>query len=506
MKVHAEQTVEKNDQSAVNKVAPSYNEGGASIFQFAGHRPETVIQKYFQKMANNSPRTKRLNSFHEIANGGSESNHSTHLQVIVNNRTTSSIPLQKKENKTGLTLSNAPIQRMPVPIAGTEDQFRDNRPSQGNYTLTSLGNGYYEVNDHGATYTVEYFPGSDQYKMALEGGGSEYFWDPVTGIAFKYIDGRTYEAGGNSFIYSKGYYHQVPDNVDGRLDNFLDQVWALRDLIRAQPGLKDKLYVIYDNVYSKKRNNNKAAPALDNSLHLIRDLVAFSVGKNAHLQGGVIIPEGIGNVTDIRQLYELMNSNRNHQSIRDAAYQGLNIGYYYFLINQAIAANVRVILNVVPENVPAALRTLWPIVSASELVQGMKAGGPAAAARKLDSIIIYVRRGDGLPALLAQIERAGIATVNLLPGMVSEQSAGIGVAADPRPIRRTLISFGEKRSILAYMALDRANSQEELRRIGATFFRLAGIDTTNASQETDDAPDASVLQTLEELLTIMRAN
>ena len=389
--------------------------------------------------------------------------------------------------------SVASIQLQPVAIPMTFGRFRDHRG--GAYTLQALGNNQYTVIED--NITVEH-TGADQYLMA----GDDIFWDPLTGDAFRHLGGRNYRSmAGADFIYTQGYYHPVPVAVDGGLNAFLDQVWALRGEVAVQVGLRQKLNHIYNQVYSKSAQNTKAAPV--HKSPTISALVNFSAGKNAHLQFGWPIPPDNVREYDIQKLYEMMTYEPYTQEVQVAAYNGLCRGYYYFLINGGVAPTARIILNVDPTGVPGALGTLWPIVSVSPLVQGMKAGGPVAAAQKLDSIIIYAQRGLGFDALLHAIQTAGIATVNLLPGLVAEQAAGIGVADEPGAVAGTAISFGQKRVILAYMALTRAGSQDDMRRLGATFFQQAGINTLSPANETGLGPNAGIQNELSQLLTIM---
>ncbi len=384
------------------------------------------------------------------------------------------------------------IQMQPIPITHSAN-YRDNRG--GPYLLRSLGNDTYEVVQDG--FAVTHNPNTDQYLI----GGNDVYWDPLTGDAFEHISGRNYRSMfDTNFIYTQGYYHPVPTEINATLTNFLDQIWALRANINELGGTKAKLNLIYSMVYSKSASNTKVAP--EHKSPTIGTLVQFSKGKNAHLQFGCPIPPSNERVSDIQLLYKMLNYEPYTENVKIAAYNGLSRGYYYYQIRD-VPATTRIILNVAPTSVPAALNTLWPIVSHSLLVQGMKAGGPVAAAQKLDSIIIYANRGQGFDQLLHAIQNAGIATVNLLPGLVTEQAVGIGLADEPNAVNDTNISFGQKRIILAFMALRRANSQEEMRTLGATFFQQAGINTGSPANETGIEPNTGVQAELGELLAIM---
>jgi len=380
-------------------------------------------------------------------------------------------------------------------ISAVANLYRDNRG--GAYTLRWLGGNYYQVVNDGF---VVLHTDADRYLMA----GNNIYWDPVTGGAFKHLGGRCYlSMSQTTFVYSQGYYHPVPIVAHPELRDFLDRVWKLRDKVLKQWPINRALHLIYSEVYSKEGQNTKKVP--EHKSPTIHKLVTFSLGKRAQIQFGCLIPlEQPTVVFDIQELYNMMTGFLDPQ-IKYAAYMGLSSGYYYFTINSEVKPNARIILNVAPDEVPGALDKLWPIVSASPLVQGMKAGGPIAAAQKLDSIIIYVNKEDGFRMLLTNIQHAGIPTVDLLPELVVRQSEGIGTADEPRKLDDKFISFGQKRVILAYMALKRADSQEMMRILGATYFAQAGIDVVNPSQEIGGLTNPGIGTEFRYLLALMNA-
>lgn len=86
MNTHADKTQENKSQSVSNGESQMQG-GGESTFQFVDNRPEAVAQRKLQEMANNSPQSKQAAQFQAMAD-----NYSAQQQL----------PIQKKENKTGL--------------------------------------------------------------------------------------------------------------------------------------------------------------------------------------------------------------------------------------------------------------------------------------------------------------------------------------------------------------------------------------------------------------------
>ena len=87
MNTHANKTQENKSQSVANDI--TQNQGGSkSTFQFVDNRPEAIAQRKLQELTNNSPQTKRLAQLQAMAD-----HHAAQQQW----------PIQKKENKTGLT-------------------------------------------------------------------------------------------------------------------------------------------------------------------------------------------------------------------------------------------------------------------------------------------------------------------------------------------------------------------------------------------------------------------
>lgn len=65
MNTHAYKTQENKSQAAANSFSKQQSDS-KSTFQFAGNRPETIAQKEWQKMANNSLQTMQLRAFRNI--------------------------------------------------------------------------------------------------------------------------------------------------------------------------------------------------------------------------------------------------------------------------------------------------------------------------------------------------------------------------------------------------------------------------------------------------------
>ena len=58
MNTHADKTQDNKSQSVANEVTQKQT-SGESTFQFMDNRPEAIVQRKQQEMANNSPQTKK---------------------------------------------------------------------------------------------------------------------------------------------------------------------------------------------------------------------------------------------------------------------------------------------------------------------------------------------------------------------------------------------------------------------------------------------------------------
>jgi hypothetical protein len=86
MKTHAVKKQENKSPSVTNSVTQKKS-GAESTFQFVDNRPEAIVQRKLQEIANNSPQTKQAAKLQAMANTYT----AQHQQ-----------PIQKKENNTGL--------------------------------------------------------------------------------------------------------------------------------------------------------------------------------------------------------------------------------------------------------------------------------------------------------------------------------------------------------------------------------------------------------------------
>ncbi|MBX3639896.1 MAG: DUF4157 domain-containing protein [Nitrosomonas sp.] len=86
MNIHADKTQENKSKSLANSVAKKQGDN-ESTFQFVDNRPEAIMQRKLQEMANNSPQALQLRVFQGMANS-----YSARQQQLI----------QKKENNTGL--------------------------------------------------------------------------------------------------------------------------------------------------------------------------------------------------------------------------------------------------------------------------------------------------------------------------------------------------------------------------------------------------------------------
>ncbi|ERM80239.1 hypothetical protein P872_14195 [Rhodonellum psychrophilum GCM71 = DSM 17998] len=72
MNTHADKTQENKSQSVANAVSQKRN-SGKSTFQFEDNRPEAVVQRKLQEMANNSPQAIQLKACKEMINDSAQS-------------------------------------------------------------------------------------------------------------------------------------------------------------------------------------------------------------------------------------------------------------------------------------------------------------------------------------------------------------------------------------------------------------------------------------------------
>ena len=85
MYAQVEKSKENKNKSVANPVTQK-QDGGESTFQFVDNRPEAIVQRKLQELANNRPQAKQATQLQVMAD-----NHSTQNQQ----------PIQKKENNTG---------------------------------------------------------------------------------------------------------------------------------------------------------------------------------------------------------------------------------------------------------------------------------------------------------------------------------------------------------------------------------------------------------------------
>lgn len=352
--------------------------------------------------------------------------------------------------------------------------------------LRPLGNNRFrETATSNYAVDLTYLPDTDQYIMA-----EDVYWDPETGDALDFLGNNLYRGmdGQSTFSYVRGHYVAVQGQavqepaLAGDLTAFIDDIWSIRAAVGQQVNTKAKIDYIYTRIYSQGQKQVPNDPAKQ---QIVADLVGFSAGKNAHLQGGFAVPPGNEVVRDIDQIYRYTGIPYS-AAMMTAAWRALFKGYYYYRINNGAAANTRLIVNCTPQNVAATLATLYTVVAQHQIVQAIKAAGPATAAQKVDSIVIYAdRTGDpqAWQALLQAIGQTQIATVNAVPGLTEELAQGLAVADEPAQVGGRSISFGQKRCILAYMALARSGSKAQFTTLLAEFFEDAGIDTGHPARE-----------------------
>lgn len=85
MNTHADKKKENKSQSVSNTVAQKHNDGEFSS-QFVDNRPEAIVQRKLQEMANNSPRAMQLKGLQNSVNSNQATNQVTQLQSISSNK------------------------------------------------------------------------------------------------------------------------------------------------------------------------------------------------------------------------------------------------------------------------------------------------------------------------------------------------------------------------------------------------------------------------------------
>jgi hypothetical protein len=101
MKTQADRIQKEKSQSSSDGKFKSQS-SGKSTFQFVDSRPEVIVQRKLQEIANNSPHAIQLRAFRDMANNSPQANKIAQLQTMVNNQSAQQKPIQKKENNTGL--------------------------------------------------------------------------------------------------------------------------------------------------------------------------------------------------------------------------------------------------------------------------------------------------------------------------------------------------------------------------------------------------------------------
>jgi hypothetical protein len=361
------------------------------------------------------------------------------------------------------------------------DAFTDSR---NNGCLLIKDKEVYRVS--GENILVTYNDTTFQYLVV---GTTNEFWDPVTNHFFRHVDGVNYKC--SLFKYSFSYVnnHYISEEINPDLERFLGDVWELKS-DKKNSSDKEILNYIYKIIYSKEGDNKKISSSyIDDTF--FKELVEFSklVDQSEEMvsftQNEVIVEE---DVLSIKVLFLIFTDEESDidEVLREEIISALS-GYHYYGISKKVAWDSRIVLNVAPANMYDALSVIWPIVSKSKLVYQMKAGGPYIAKHKLDSIVIYVdSKKDGYDQFLDAIKKSDIVTEELLPALLSKIAKGIGVGSEPRKLEEVQLSFGQKRTILSFLALCMANTKEEMLALGISYFRQAGIDIVNPGYELTD--------------------
>lgn len=262
-----------------------------------------------------------------------------------------------------------------------------------------------------------------------------------------------------------------PPDLSPSLTVFLKKVWQNMGRIVDEGGAKgEKGYIdwIYNNIYEKGgkgKEKIKTGPAVAGLVKL-----ALSCGLDVHLQGSK---------ESIKSLWSKWK-----QSEDVGAYKELSKKFFYFRFRKGETLS-RILINMPAERVHEAFEKILPLLKDCPYVIDAKVGGPDACQKKLDGAVIYLNTKDSdiLNKLIQLISQKGIQAVKGSPGLTNEITPGIAIAEDPPPVGGRAISFGQKRCILAYIAMRNSANEEQFLSVASHLFAAAGIDVANPHKE-----------------------
>ena len=262
-----------------------------------------------------------------------------------------------------------------------------------------------------------------------------------------------------------GFPDLAPDLVA-----FLEAVWENREAILSQRDEQAALRWIYSKLYAKEGSTERPQGHISVSKQVL-GLVKLALRHKAFLQEGS---------RPIEELVELWQQKNTQAAVK--AYQELSYRYYYFRLHQG-RATARVLVHTAYDTVHTDFAKLLSVLQENEDVIDVKVAGPMSCFKKPDSMVIYVKDIWTARMLAANIEELELNVVNVLPALTEETSEGVAIADDPPAVQGTPISFGQKRAIVAFLALKDARSFQDMLWNAVEYVVGSGIDEFAPSRE-----------------------
>lgn len=152
--------------------------GGESVFQFVNRRAEAITQGKQQAMAENNPQIKQLHAYQEMANNCLQAKQGASVQTMADNYSAQhQLPIQKKENKTGLPdkLKTGVENLSGYSMDDVKVHYNSNKPAQlqahayAQGTNIHLGPGQERHLPHEAWHVVQQKQGRVKPTMQMQG-------------------------------------------------------------------------------------------------------------------------------------------------------------------------------------------------------------------------------------------------------------------------------------------------------------------------------------------------
>jgi hypothetical protein len=299
--------------------------------------------------------------------------------------------------------------------------------------------------------------------------------------------------------------YQEP-RLGGELAEFRTKLWEQRPALLSNEGLpmnmnphRVKIERIYKALYERGDDDRSRKQPLQRYSSTVEDMVKVANRHGGKLQFPVMVP-GVGSLDDLAKLWACSRVQQSPGT--KPAYDALLYGAYYCTLQHGESTG-RIVFNVGPGKVVAAFDAACQTARKHPSAVAVKAFGPGECLRKLDSLLVYVRQGDDLQALVEALRQQGLPDGTVTPMMTETIAQGMAFAQEPLPLGQQQISFGQKRCILGYVALREASDPTDCERTLADLFRRAGIDLEHPARETGPAePDvASLLSSYLSLLS-----